>query len=289
MSVTLEQLYNGAVKKLAINKKSNCKKCEGRGTRDSKGVMKCRPCKGEGRIMTVKQIGPNIVSQVQTICDHCHGTGEFIDPKERCKGCEGKKFVREKKILEVHIDKGMEEGQKITFSGEGDMDYGIDTPGDIIVVLDEQEHPVFKRARAGGDLLVTLEISLTEALCGMRRGIHTLDDRVLIISTFPGEVIKHGAIKCIMNEGMPRWKDPYEKGRLIVQFSVKFPDSIDPAIVPTLEKLLPPREPLDISEEVTEDVALMDLDYERDSSRRNERRQYDEDDAHESGVQCAAQ
>lgn len=289
MSVTLEQLYNGAVKKLAINKKANCKKCEGRGTKEQKGPGHCHTCKGEGRVITTKQIAPNIVSQIQTICDKCGGTGEFIDPKDRCKTCDGKKFVREKKILEVHIDKGMEDGQKVTFTGEGDMDHGIEIPGDIIVVLDEQEHPVFKRARSGGDLLVTLEISLTEALCGMRRGIHTLDDRVLIISTLPGEVIKNGALKCIMNEGMPRWKDPYEKGKLIVQFSVKFPDAIDPAIVPHLEKLLPQRDPVEVNEEATEDVTLMDLDYERDSSRRSDRRQYDEDDAHESGVQCAAQ
>ncbi len=51
--------------------------------------------------------------------------------------------VRERKVLEVHVDKGMVDGQKITFSGEGDQEPGLE-PGDIIIVLDEKEHPVFK-------------------------------------------------------------------------------------------------------------------------------------------------
>jgi DnaJ family protein A protein 1 len=51
--------------------------------------------------------------------------------------------VRERKVLEVHVDKGMVDGQKITFNGEGDQEPGLE-PGDIIIVLDEKEHPVFK-------------------------------------------------------------------------------------------------------------------------------------------------
>ena len=64
--------------------------------------------------------------------------------KDRCKNCQGRKTVKERKILEVHIDKGMRDGQKITFSGEGDQEPGIE-PGDIIIILDEKEHPLYKR------------------------------------------------------------------------------------------------------------------------------------------------
>ena len=55
------------------------------------------------------------------MCSECQGQGERIDPKLRCKKCNGRKVNRERKILEVQIDKGMEDGQKITFSGEGDQ------------------------------------------------------------------------------------------------------------------------------------------------------------------------
>ena len=61
-------------------------------------------------------------------------------------------------------------------------------PGDIVIVLDEKEHPVFKRN--GMDLAIEMEISLTEALCGFEKPIKTLDDRTLIVQSFLGEIIK---------------------------------------------------------------------------------------------------
>ena len=61
------------------------------------------------------------MQQIQSMCGECHGNGERIDPKLRCKKCSGRKVTRERKILEVQVDKGMEDGQKISFSGEGDQ------------------------------------------------------------------------------------------------------------------------------------------------------------------------
>lgn len=68
----------------------------------------------------------------------------FFTDKDRCKNCQGRKTIKERKILEVHIVKGMRDGQKITFSGEGDQEPGIE-PGDVVIVLDEKNHSVFKR------------------------------------------------------------------------------------------------------------------------------------------------
>ncbi len=117
------------------------------------------------------------MQQIQSMCGECQGQGERIDPKNRCKKCTGRKVVRERKILEVSVDKGMEDGQRITFSGEGDQEPGLE-PGDIIIVLDEKEHPVFKRH--GTDLIMKFDINLTEALCGLKRTIETLDKRTLV-------------------------------------------------------------------------------------------------------------
>lgn len=106
-----------------------------------------------------------------------------MDPKLRCKKCNGRKVNRERKILEVQVDKGMEDGQKITFSSEGDQEPGLE-PGDIIIVLDEKAHDKFKRS--GQDLIVKMDINLTEALTGMKKTIKTLDDRTLVIQTVRG-------------------------------------------------------------------------------------------------------
>lgn len=78
----------------------------------------------------------------------------------------------------------MKDGQKITFHEEGDQVPGLE-PGDIIIVLDQKEHPVFRRS--GDDLIVRREISLADALCGCRQVIRTLDNRTLLVSSPPGE------------------------------------------------------------------------------------------------------
>merc|ERR1712142_546760 len=100
-------------------------------------------------------------------------------------------------------DKGMEDSQKVTFSGEGDQEPGLE-PGDIIIVLDEKAHTLFKRN--GSDLVMKIDISLTEALTGMRKTIKTLDDRTLVIQTVSGEVIKTGDLKQVQGEGMPQYR-----------------------------------------------------------------------------------
>ena len=79
---------------------------------------------------------------------------------------------------------GMKDGQQVRFAGEGDQTPGVE-PGDIVVVLDEAEHPIFKRV-GKIDLMTKMEITLTEALCGFQRCIDTLDNRTLVISSIPG-------------------------------------------------------------------------------------------------------
>jgi len=84
----------------------------------------------------------------------------------------------------------MKDGQQIRFSGEGDQQPGLEA-GDVVIVLDEKEHNVFKRE--GIDLSMTLQITLTEALCGFQRHIQTLDNRTLAIMSLPGTFLAHFA------------------------------------------------------------------------------------------------
>lgn len=235
--VTLDELYNGAVRKLALQKSIICDKCEGRGGKKG-SVEKCQNCRGNGIEVKIHMIGPGMAQQVEQTCTHCHGQGEIIAAKDRCKTCNGKKTVRDRKILEVHIDKGMRDGQKIVFNGEGDQEPELQ-PGDIVIVLEEQEHPLCKRSR--NDLVMTMPLQLVESLCGFQKVVKTLDNRDLVVTNLPGEVIKQDSYKSIPGEGMPTYKNPFEKGRLIVQFHVVFPDKIPHVIIPELEKCLPPR------------------------------------------------
>lgn len=77
----------------------------------------------------------------------------------------------------------MKDGQKITFQGEGDQEPGLE-PGDVIIILDQKEHAVFQRQ--GDDLIMKMNLKLVEALCGLKKTVETLDNRLLVISTQPG-------------------------------------------------------------------------------------------------------
>lgn len=290
LSVSLEDMYNGTVRKLALQKNVICDACEGVGGKAG-CFQKCQNCRGSGMQIRIQQIGPGMMQQIQSMCSECHGEGETVDPKLKCKKCSGKKVNRERKILEVNIDKGMVDGQKITFSEEGDQEPGLE-PGDIMIVLDEKAHPIFKRS--GMDLIMKMDISLTESLCGMKKTIETLDARTLVIQTVPGEVIKTGDFKAVHGEGMPQYRNPFEKGRLIISFNVVFPASLDPAVAVALAQILPPADEPMIPDEHDE-VDLNDFDPKGDRHQQNSREQYEEDDEHHGhgghgpGVQCATQ
>ncbi|KAK3094989.1 hypothetical protein FSP39_008792 [Pinctada imbricata] len=289
LSVSLEDLYNGTTRKLAVKKNVICSKCDGKGGKQG-AVEKCTTCKGTGVQVHIRRLGPGMVQQMQAVCSDCRGEGERIDPKLRCKTCEGKKVLQERKILEVHIDKGMKDGENIKFHGEGDQEPGLE-PGDIVIVLDEKRHDIY--TRKGIDLLMNMEIPLVEALCGFRKTIKTMDNRTLVITAHPGEVIKDNEIKCIMNEGMPTHRNPFEKGRLIIHFQVKFPETLALDKVKAIEKLLPARP----EGMIPDDAEEHDL-VEYDPSERNHRGHQDaymEDDdeghfgPHGQRVQCANQ
>lgn len=180
----------------------------------------------------------------------------------------------------------MVDGQKIVFSGEGDQEPGIQ-PGDIIIVVDELKHPRYKRN--GNDLIIREGLELVEALCGYQKVIKTLDDRELVITAIPGEVTKHEDVRCVYNEGMPTYKNPFEKGRLIIQFKVNFPDQIVPEMIPMLENCLPARPQVMITD-AAEEVVLESLDPEEEARSYRQQSAYDEDDGmngHGPGVQCA--
>jgi len=221
LKVTLEDLYNGKTVKLAITRQvivGQSKVCTG--------------CDGQGVVIELRQIALGMVQQMQRQCGECGGEGHQYKRK------------KEREILEVLVEKGMKHKQKIVFRSKGDEKPGME-PGNINFVVQEKEHPVFKRK--GADLLVTKTLSLKEALCGFEWKIEHLDGRDLVVRSNPGEVIqpetddRRPFTKIISNEGMPSHGNPFVKGNLYVLFTVEFPSEGDLSekTIKQLKKLLP--------------------------------------------------
>ena len=217
IEVTLEEIYNGGSRKIAINRDRCCSECEGKG---GSKVNECNECHGRGMVKRVTQIGPGMYSQSTGPCDKCRGKGKSVDPKHRCKKCKGNQVIKEKKVIEVTIDKGVPNGHKLNFHGESDEQPGM-LPGDLIVLLREKKHPVFKRKKA--DLIIEKKINLKDALAGFAFTIKHLDGSEKLIKASPGEIVKPGDVKTVQELGMPLMRTPFKFGNLFVYFEIEFP------------------------------------------------------------------
>jgi len=291
LKVSLEELYNGKTSKLAVNKKIICPKCDGKGVKKSGAAKKCDNCKGTGMKTIVRQIGPGMIEQRQTVCPSCKGEGEVVKDKDRCAECNGDKVIKERKILEVNVDKGMQNNQKIVFTGEADEMPGT-LPGDVIFVVQEKEHELFKRQ--GDDLYMEKTLKLVEALCGFQFTITHLDGRKLLVKSEPNDIIKPGDVKAILEEGMPIYKRPMDKGVLYIKFNIEFPQpsQLLPQHKAQLEQILPPRTPVEYDVSEVEEVKLKEAPNagQKSNGSRPQRREYDEDEEDaRPGVKCAQQ
>lgn len=317
--VSLEDVYRGKVSKLALQKSVICSKCEGRGGKEG-AVKTCTGCNGQGMKTMMRQMGP-MIQRFQTVCPDCNGEGEMIREKDKCKACNGKKTVIERKVLHVHVDKGVQSGTKLDFRGEGDQMPGVQ-PGDVQFEIEQKPHPRFQRK--GDDLFYHAEIDLLTALAGGAIYIEHLDERWLTVEIMPGEIISPGKstspnfslqattnisageVKVIRGQGMPSYRH-HDFGNLYVQFEVKFPERIngppDAEGYPTgmtqqqvkaLESVLPPRMPQNIppADAMTEDYQLDKVDPMQEGGRARGATGEDEDEEMGAGgerVQCASQ
>ncbi|WPH02499.1 Hypothetical protein R9X50_00536400 [Acrodontium crateriforme] len=298
--VSLEDIYRGKVSKLALQKSVICSKCEGRGGKEG-AVKTCAGCNGAGMKTMMRQMGP-MIQRFQTVCPDCNGEGESIRDKDRCKQCNGKKTVIERKVLHVHVDKGVQSGTKIDFRGEGDQMPGVQ-PGDVSFEIEQKPHARFQRK--GDDLFYHAEIDLLTALAGGAIYVEHLDDRWLTVEIMPGEVISPGEVKVIRGQGMPSYRH-HDFGNLYIQFDVKFPEKINgpndkegfptgmtPEQVKALESVLPPRMPQNIPppDAMTEDYQLEKVDPMQEGNRAKSQLDEDDDEMGAGGerVQCASQ
>jgi DnaJ homolog subfamily A member 2 len=219
--VSLSDLYNGKVSKMAIN----------RHVLDGE-PLQCQKCKGSGISVELRQIAIGMIQQMKRTCTQCNGDG-----------CTYNRKI-DRQILELNIAPGTRHGQKIVFPGMADEKPNL-APGDVNFVIQEQDHPIFKRK--GADLLLSKVISLKEALTGFAFKVTHLDGRCIVIQSKPGEIIKavtlNGKpfVKMISNEGMPSYGNPFVKGSLFVHFTVEFPkdDELSEDVVTVLRNVLP--------------------------------------------------
>jgi len=163
---------------------------------------------------------------------------------------------KEKKIIEVSIDKGTPNNYQYKFHGEADEYPGMEA-GDVVIVCQEQPHKRFKRK--GADLLIEKNITLVEALTGVDFILNHLDGTKIRVKNNPGEVIKPEDLKTLPNKGLPFHKKSFEFGNMFIIFKITFPVKLNQPQIKSLNNALG-KEEVDDDEMQGETVFLSAFD-----------------------------
>ena len=219
--LTLEEIASGCEKKIKVRKLVQCKDCHGTGSADGR-TETCPTCKGTGRVIR-QQRGIFGMMQVQSDCDTCSGEGTII--KNKCPKCGGQGVVRDEEIISITIPAGVMGGMQLTVPGKGNAAPHGGVSGDLLVLIEEEEHKDFIRQES--DLIYNLLLDMPTAVLGGQVQIPTLTGDVKITitpGTQPGKVLR------MRGKGLPRidqYGRSYGTGDLLINVGVYIPEKLN--------------------------------------------------------------
>ena len=229
--LTLEEIASGCEKKIKVRKLVQCKDCHGTGSADGNSET-CPTCKGSGRVIR-QQRGIFGMMQVQSECETCGGEGRVI--KNKCPKCGGQGVLRDEEIITITIPAGVAGGMQLTVPGKGNAAPHGGVNGDLLVLIEEEEHKDFVRQES--DLIYNLLLDMPTAVLGGQVQIPTLTGDVKITitpGTQPGKVLR------MRGKGLPRidqYGRNYGVGDLLINVGVYIPEKLNKDERALIEKL----------------------------------------------------
>jgi molecular chaperone DnaJ len=207
VSLTIEEIAEGASKTIKLKKMVACKTCDGSGAAPGSAPKRCEECGGQGRIRRVQRtlLGQfvNVVS-----CPACQGEGKVIS--KPCPDCRGRGVVKGEETVKVKIPAGVSGGNYITLKGQGDAAERGGAAGDVFVVVEEKESDLFERH--GDDLLVTVAVLAADLALGAKVEVPTVTGRVSM--KIPAGTHSHKIFR-IPNRGIPHLHGPGRGDQLV--------------------------------------------------------------------------
>jgi molecular chaperone DnaJ len=227
VKLTLQEIASGAEKKIKVNKYDTCNTCGGTGAADTNSLSTCSTCHGSGH---VTRLTNTMLGQMQTTsaCPSCGGEGKTITKK--CPVCYGEGIVQKEDIIKISIPAGVGKGMQMTVNGKGNAPRRGGVNGDLLVVIDEEEHP--ELIREGNDLIYNLFVSIPDAILGTHVEVPTVDNNVKI-KIEPGT--QSGKILRLRGKGLPE-VNGYGRGDLLVNVNVWIPNNLTREEMKIIEK-----------------------------------------------------
>jgi molecular chaperone DnaJ len=207
VALSFDQAVNGAQVSVVVPKAERCPTCHGSGAKPGTSPVTCPRCEGRG--IDAQSQGFFSISQP---CPRCNGQGQIVE--DPCPTCGGSGVTRQSKRYKVNVPAGVRDGARIRLAGKGEAGPRGGPPGDLFVVTRVAASPVFKRLD-GGDLEVTVPITIAEALRGATIEVPTLEGTKKIKV---GAGARHGQVQRLKGEGAPK---PRGRGRGDIRYRLE--------------------------------------------------------------------
>lgn len=225
IELSFEEAVFGTDRNILLSKVSNCDTCNGTGAKKGTEMTECKTCNGKGKIREMKRSIFGSIEMNKT-CESCNGSGKV--PKEKCAECDGLGILKKQEEIKIKVPSGIENGEMIRFSGGGEAVKG-GTPGDLYIKVHVKNHKVFRKE--GNDLIMNLDIKLSDAILGTEYEIETLDGKAKL--KIP-EGTNTGDILQIKGKGIPSGN---RRGDILIHTKVSIPKKLNKQSRELLEKM----------------------------------------------------
>ena len=228
LKLSLEEIEQGASKKIKVKKRVNCSTCGGSGAKDRNSITTCGTCHGSGYVRQVKN---TFLGQMQTtgVCPTCQGQGKQITVY--CNSCHGEGTVPGEETISVDIPAGMEDGMQLSMRGKGNAGRNAGPAGDLLISIEEKPHPDF--TRDGQNIIYDLFVNFADVVLGNNIQVPTLNGNVKI-KIPPGT--QSGKIFRLKGKGLPAVNN-YGKGDQLIHINVWTPKDLTGEERQIVEKL----------------------------------------------------
>ncbi|MEY3178987.1 MAG: molecular chaperone DnaJ [Bacteroidota bacterium] len=228
LKMNYEEIAKGANKTVKVKKYTTCSTCTGSGAKDKNSIQNCGTCSGTGQ---VRKVTNTFLGQMQTVgtCPTCNGEGSTITSK--CTSCKGEGRVYTEETINIDIPAGVQDGMQLSLSGKGNAGERGGSPGDLIVLVEEEQHPELQRDNL--NVIYDMHISFTDAVFGANPEVPTIDGRAKI--KIPAGT-QSGKIFRLKGKGFPAINS-YEKGDQLIHVNVWTPQTLTAEEKEMMEKL----------------------------------------------------
>lgn len=231
VSVTFEEAAFGATREVSVGRVEQCGACKGSKSEPGTEPENCGNCRGSGRVRRSQR---SVFGQFVTeaYCNVCGGSGQRIP--HPCKQCRGLGREESKRRIEVAVPAGVYDGATLELRGQGDAGQGGGPPGSLLVTVNVERHPAFRRRENSADVLFDLDVTFPAAAMGIEVEVPTLDgDAKLKVpaGTQPGSVIR------MKGKGIPHLGRDGRRGDQLVTVCVRTPDKLSKEQKRLLEEL----------------------------------------------------